>query len=84
MFSSLNKGVRLHFPSGRALRLARKCSLTPFFPCQADNMVLNLHDSGVTAREIRDQLENYPIAGLKKLIMVDKGGVIEKNDIGGR
>ncbi len=43
---------------------------------QADRFTLNLNDSKVTIEEMRKQLENYPIAGLKEIIIIKDGKVI--------
>lgn len=40
---------------------------------QADRFVLNLDDSKVTVEEMKKHLEQYPLAGLKEIIIV-KGG----------
>lgn len=41
---------------------------------QADNIVVNLADSSITPSGLRDQLTNYPIPGLKQVIIIDKSG----------
>lgn len=41
---------------------------------QADNIVVNLTDSSITPPALRDQLMNYPIPGLKQVIIIDKSG----------
>ena len=41
---------------------------------QADHVVVNLADSSITPAALREQLTNYPIAGLKQVIVIDKSG----------
>jgi Contact-dependent growth inhibition CdiA C-terminal domain len=41
---------------------------------QADNVVVNLADSSITPSALREQLTNYPIPGLKQVIIIDKTG----------
>ena len=41
---------------------------------QASNVVVNLADSTVTSAALQVQLINYPIAGLKQIIIIDKSG----------
>jgi hypothetical protein len=41
---------------------------------QADNIVVNLADSSIPPSALRDQLMNYPIPGLKQVIIIDKSG----------
>lgn len=43
---------------------------------QANRIVLNLDDSKVTMEAMRKQLEDYPIPGLKEMIIVKDGQVI--------
>ena len=41
---------------------------------QADHVVVNLTDSLITPSALKDQLTNYPIPGLKQVIIIDKTG----------
>ena len=41
---------------------------------QASNVVINLADSPTTSAALQVQLANYPIAGLKQVIIIDKSG----------
>jgi hypothetical protein len=43
---------------------------------QTDNVVINLLDSSATAAKVRAQLINYPILGLKEVIIIDRSGNI--------
>ncbi|WP_433197392.1 hypothetical protein ACQP1G_00900 [Nocardia sp. CA-107356] len=43
---------------------------------QADRIVLNLSDSSVDLTTLKSQLRDWPIQGLKEVIVVDKGGNI--------
>lgn len=43
---------------------------------QADRIVLNLEDSPITLQAMADQLNQYPIAGLKEVIVVKDGVVL--------
>ncbi|WNG21481.1 hypothetical protein [Cystobacter fuscus] len=43
---------------------------------QADRIVLNLEDSGVTIEAMRKQLQDWPISGLKQLIVIKDGKVV--------
>lgn len=45
---------------------------------QADSIVINLADSHVSVRQLEQQFANYPINGLKDLIVIDKHGEIIK------
>ncbi|MBI3713185.1 MAG: hemagglutinin repeat-containing protein, partial [Burkholderiales bacterium] len=42
---------------------------------QAENIVVNLADSSITTKALREQLMNFPIPGLKQVIIIDKSGV---------
>jgi hypothetical protein len=42
---------------------------------QADRIVLNLDDSGVELNHLRNQLNNYPIQGLKEIIVLKNGEI---------
>ena len=41
---------------------------------QAPNMVINLTDSAATPAQLQQQLANYPISGLQKVIVIDQSG----------
>jgi hypothetical protein len=41
---------------------------------QADNVVINLTDTSITPSALRKQLSDYPIPGLKVVIVIDKTG----------
>lgn len=41
---------------------------------QANNVVVNLADTSVTPSALREQLMNYPVPGLKQVIIIDKTG----------
>lgn len=41
---------------------------------QTDRVVLNLTDSAVDPAKLRDQLRDWPIEGLKEVIVIDKQG----------
>lgn len=41
---------------------------------QTNNVVINLADSSVTATALQAQITNYPILGLKQVIIIDKSG----------
>ncbi len=43
---------------------------------QTANVVVNLTDSDVTPAQLQEQIANYPIDGLKKVIVLDKFGKI--------
>jgi hypothetical protein len=51
---------------------------------QADNVVVNLTDSSITPSALRDQLTNYPIPGLKQVIIIDKSGTPTVINLGGK
>lgn len=61
-------------PSGGNVRNIASEIGNKVFEGQADNVVLNLSDSIATLSGIKSQLSNYPIPGLKKLIVLDKNG----------
>jgi len=44
---------------------------------QADRIVLNLSDSSVTLEALLEQLTKYPISGLKEVIFINNGQIIE-------
>jgi hypothetical protein len=46
---------------------------------QAQNVVVNLKDSSVTSEMLNTQISNYPIDGLKRLIIIDKDGVVAES-----
>jgi hypothetical protein len=41
---------------------------------QTNNVVVNLADSSATPAALRAQLTNYPVSGLKQVIIIDKSG----------
>ena len=41
---------------------------------QANNVVVNLADSSISPAALREQVMNYPIPGLKQVIIIDKSG----------
>jgi hypothetical protein len=41
---------------------------------QAPNMVINLTDSAATPAQLQEQITNYPISGLQKVIVIDQSG----------
>jgi filamentous hemagglutinin len=50
---------------------------------QADNVVVNLADTPITPIALKEQLTNYPIAGLKQVIIIDKSGTPTAVKLGG-
>jgi hypothetical protein len=50
---------------------------------QADNVVVNLADSPATPAALQSQMDNYPIPGLKHVIVIDQSGLIIKLNIKG-
>ena len=51
---------------------------------QADNVVVNLADTSITPAVLKEQLSNYPIPGLKKIIIIDKSGIPAVIVLGGK
>jgi hypothetical protein len=51
---------------------------------QADNVVVNLADTSITPAVLKEQLSNYPISGLKKIIIIDKSGIPAVIVLGGK
>jgi len=49
---------------------------------QTNNVVVNLSDSSVTPQELQNQLNNYPIPGLKQVIVINKSGEVIPLKIG--
>ncbi len=43
---------------------------------QTDNVVVNLADSTITPAQLQSQLTNYPIPGLKQVIVIDQNGKV--------
>jgi filamentous hemagglutinin len=50
---------------------------------QASNIVVNLSDSSATPAALQTQLANYPVPGLKQVIVVDQSGAVIKLNIKG-
>jgi filamentous hemagglutinin len=63
-------------PSTGNVRNAAKVIEDKFAAGQADNFVVNLADSSITPAALKDQLMNYPISGLKQVIIIDKIGTL--------
>ena len=51
---------------------------------QVDNVVVNLADTSITPTVLKEQLCNYPIPGLKKIIIIDKSGIPAVIGLGGK
>ena len=50
---------------------------------QVDNVVVNLADTPITPAVLKEQLSNYPIPGLKQVIIIDKSGTPTVIKLGG-
>jgi len=50
---------------------------------QASNIVVNLTDSSTTTAALEAQLTNYPVPGLKQVIVIDQSGAVIKLNIKG-
>jgi filamentous hemagglutinin len=50
---------------------------------QASNIVVNLTDSSATPAALQTQLTNYPVPGLKQVIVIDQSGAVIKLNIKG-
>lgn len=62
--------------SGRARNIASNLEEEKVLSGQADRVVLNLSGSSVSIDEMRAQLRDWPIEGLKEVIAIDRSGNI--------
>ena len=44
---------------------------------QADRFIINLNDSKVSINDLKKQFQNFPIEGIKEIIVVKNGKVLD-------